>query len=99
MHKPRFGSTATAAAWNFITVSYSGTGTIPNFYTATNNAGAIYAIGGSGSIFTAPSCTVLTRTIVGSTGASFSMNDLKIYNFALTNVQVNARFSAELGKL
>lgn len=98
------GATQLTAAWHFVAVTYSGAGTTPNFFTAVTNVGTTTAVAGSGAIGTAPSCTVLTRTMVSGTGtlttaAAFAMNDLKIYNFALSNAQINTRFSAELGKL
>jgi hypothetical protein len=96
---------AATSAWNFVAVTYTaGTGT-STFFAALQTAGSLTA-GTSSATFmtTAPSCTVITRPYiaVASTGAAalpgaISLNDIKIYNFALSNQQMQNRYTAEYG--
>jgi hypothetical protein len=96
----------TPAAWNFFVVSFSGvTGAFPQFF---GSLGSIVtapaaAQAGSAPITSIPACNTMTRAIIGNafatpmaaSGLSGLLSDLKIYNFAMSLAQVQAKFSAE----
>lgn len=97
----------TTGTWNFYAVSYEGAGKTPNFYTNSGST-AITAptlFAGSGPIPTAPTCVVMSTGVIGANSIISanqvvlgSMNDFKIYNFGLTEAQIQSRFKAEASK-
>jgi hypothetical protein len=95
-----------ATSFAFVVVSYGGAGSTPIFFQSTV-ASFTVPIGVPGSsIPIAPTCSIMTAHI-GSTTANppasplgiSSFNDFKIYNFALTTAQVQARYAAEVGNI
>jgi hypothetical protein len=95
----------TNGAWFFVAVSYAGSGSIPNFFSTTVATVAIpAAVAGGAAAPTAPTCTTMITALIGSTTANppaapitaSNLNDFKIYNFALSTAQVQARYSAEV---
>jgi hypothetical protein len=101
-------TTLTNNAWFFVAVSYGGSGSIPNFFATTvATVTTPSAVAGGAAAPTAPTCTIMTAAQIGSTIANppttpitaASFNDFKIYNSALSTAQVQARYSAEVGKL
>jgi hypothetical protein len=101
-------TTITDGAWFFLAVSFGGSNFSPNFYVA--SAVSVFippAVPGLTAASTAPTCTTMISAIIGAStanppasplGAS-SLNDFKIYNFALTTAQVQARYAAEVGNI
>jgi hypothetical protein len=91
--------------WYFLAVSYGGSNFSPSFYVTTVVSGSPpQLILGSSVAPTAPTCTTMISAIIGAststTPSGFliaSINDFKIYNFALTTAQVQARYTAESG--
>ncbi len=98
----------TFPVWNFVAIIFSGvSGSQPLFYSAQVNppSGAQQLATANG--ITTPICNQISRAFIGNiagvqtytSGFSGSLSDLKIYNFGMTQAQVIARFTAELGKL
>ena len=95
--------TTITAAWMFLAVSYGGF--VPNFFVTTVVSGSVpLAIPGVSAAPTAPTCTTMISAIIGASTATnpsgfliASINDFKIYNFALTTAQIQARYAAEVG--
>jgi len=104
--------TFTAAVWNYGAVTFSGANTSPVFYNQVTSVSTITGIVGSATISAVPPCTSIVRAMIGqlsldgtqdlrtAAGAApgWSLNDLKIFNFALSAAQIQARFTAELSK-
>jgi len=96
-----------ATSFAFVVVSYGGAGSTPIFFQSTVASNSLpQGVPGSTPIPIAPTCSIMTAHIGASTanppasplGIS-SFNDFKIYNFALTTAQVQARYAAEVGNI
>jgi len=93
--------------WYFIAVSYGGSGSSPSFYLADATAAvtltAIATNPANGLFTTALSCNNMVQAVIGKDAADAGvplngrLNDFKIYNFALSIDQIQARYNAETG--
>ena len=100
-------TTPTVDAQYFIAVTYAGAGKSPSFYfAAATGAVTLTAIAtnpANGILSTAPSCNNMVRANIGNevdernNPIRAALNDFKIYNFALSIDQIQARYNAETG--
>ncbi len=98
----------TAGSWYYVAVSFSSTTLKPTFYNSLSSASSL-AAGVDGTASTsAPSCTSLTSNFIGKTNAAAggsdvnldaALNDVKIYNTALSSDQLKANFLSEKSML
>ena len=89
-------------------ITFSGTGTAPIFYTTSANPIPSTLTTSTGTVINGqPSCSLMLRSALSSSrvipaaavGLVGSLNDFKIYNFALNSIQATARLIAETCKL
>jgi len=97
-----FGNGAIGTTWSFVVISFNGTGTAPVFHTTSNPSSSFLNVATGSVINAQPSCSLMlrnalsnTRTLQAVTGLIGSLNDFKIYNFALSSAQATARLVAE----
>lgn len=105
------GTNAIGTTWSFVAITFSGTGTRPVFYTTSASPIPSTLTTATGTVINGqPSCSLMLRSALSSTraipaaaasaaGLVGSLNDFKIYNFALNQVQATARLVAEKCKL
>lgn len=95
-------------AWNFLAITYAGANLNPIFYSQTIATASITGNPGTVTIPVAPTCTTMIKNFIGTDIANTvatslfaiqgitSLNDLKIYNSALSATQIQSRYTAEI---